>query len=47
MIGDWEQLLNQFNSLRMTAFPTAYFEKDMMRKPDFILEMRMEFFHYV
>lgn len=56
MIGESleQHCLNQFNSLRMTAFPTAYFEKDNDAKTgskgDFIFRENVDggiYIHYV
>ncbi len=53
MIGESleQHCLNQFNSLRMTAFPTAYFEKDNDArngsKGDFIFRESMEGIEYI
>ena len=46
-----QHCLNQFNSLRMTAFPTAYFEKDndvrTGSKGDFIFRESMEGIEFI
>ncbi len=53
MIGESleQHCLNQFNSLRMTAFPTAYFEKDNDArngsKGDFIFRESIEGIEYI
>ena len=53
MIGESleQHCLNQFNSLRMTAFPTAYFEKDNDAKTgskgDFIFRERAEGIEFI